>query len=146
MGQPDESYQQMRDIWDDYHRRQEFEHSLIDRKTTWLLTTQSILFAAYGLTFGTVRGNDDLEDFRAVVARLGVSIAAIVLLGVAALIISKWLSWWQYRRFFRLARPTFYPLDRKELQWGVKTKITPFDLIPDVLLPIAFIVAWTALA
>jgi hypothetical protein len=46
MNQPDAKYQGMRDIWNDYNHRQEFEHELIDRKTTWLLTTQAILFAA----------------------------------------------------------------------------------------------------
>ena len=40
-----------RSSWDDYNRKQEFEHDLINRKTTWSLTTQGILFAAYGVTF-----------------------------------------------------------------------------------------------
>jgi hypothetical protein len=41
-----------RDIWDDHNHSQEFEHNLINRKTTWSLTAQTLLFAAYGVVFG----------------------------------------------------------------------------------------------
>ena len=37
------------EAWRDYNDRQQFEHQLIDRKTVWLLTTQGLLFAAYGV-------------------------------------------------------------------------------------------------
>jgi len=38
MGQVGERYPERRDIWNDYNHRQEFEHDLINRKTTWWLT------------------------------------------------------------------------------------------------------------
>lgn len=41
----------IRRAWLDHRDQQQFEHQLIDRKTTWLLSTQAILFAAYGVTF-----------------------------------------------------------------------------------------------
>ena len=40
-------------MWQDQNHRQEFEHDLLNRKTTWGLTGQTILFAAYGVTLGT---------------------------------------------------------------------------------------------
>ena len=43
-------YKEARDVWEDSQHRQEFEHDLINRKTTWSLTGQTILFAAYGVT------------------------------------------------------------------------------------------------
>jgi len=48
--QTDDRYQRSRDVWHDYNDRQEFEHDVINRKTTWGLTGQTILFAAYGVT------------------------------------------------------------------------------------------------
>jgi hypothetical protein len=33
----------------EYAERLKFEHELINRRVTWLLTSQSILFAAYGV-------------------------------------------------------------------------------------------------
>lgn len=146
MDRPVRTDQEMRDTWNDYNRRQEFEHQLIDRKTTWLLATQTILFAAYGLTLGTENANNSSQEFRDVIAWSGVSIAAIVLIGVLALIISKFQSWRGCRTFFDEEAPRFYPLNRDGLQWGVKTKLTPLDLLPDVLLPVVFIVAWCSLA
>lgn len=34
---------------DKYFKRLEFEHELINRRLTWLLSSQTILFAAYGI-------------------------------------------------------------------------------------------------
>jgi hypothetical protein len=137
----------MRHIWDDHNHRQEFEHDLINRKTTWLLTTQALLFAAYGVTFIGDRIDGMRIPFRNVVAYSGLAIAAIVVVGVCAVIISKFLSWKAYRAFFDsnpIALPM--PLDQGKLQWGVHTVNTLAALAPDVLLPVVFIVAWWQLA
>lgn len=145
MDQHDDRYRETRDIWADYNERQKFEHELLDRKTTWLIATQSILFAAYGVTFrseGT--GGEGLDTFRDVVAASGLAIAVITLVGVVALLISKLLSWQDYKRFFagsETPNPP-RPLDRKALQWGVRSWNTPFALLPDLLLPNVFIVGW----
>ena len=37
------------DLYKDYMNRLDFEHELINRRVTWLLTSQSILFAIYGI-------------------------------------------------------------------------------------------------
>lgn len=142
----DPQYKEMRDIWTDYNHRQEFEHTLIDRKTTWLLTAQALLFAAYGVTFDSKNTANTPHEFRTVVAWLGVSGAAIVLLGVVCLIYSKRRSWRDYHDFFvkpespRLPEPL-----GEKLEWGVRTKNTWGTLAPDFLLPFAFIGAWCVL-
>jgi hypothetical protein len=137
-------YEEMRGVWTDHNRRQEFEHDLLNRKTTWLLTTQAILFAAYGVTFGSNSTGVGLETFRVVVAYLGLTIAAIILVGVSALVNSKRMSWRAYREFFEQSATVDppRPLDRRPLEWGVRTGNTVMTLLPDVLLPLAFIVAW----
>ena len=144
-------HKRARDAWTDHERRQQFEHELIDRKTTWLLTTQAILFAAYGVTFTRSSTADgDLSEFRTVVSRAGLAIAAIVLVGVIALINSKRLAWTSYRSYFgdqatADAVPLPQPLADRGLQWGVRTPNTAVALLPDVLLPIVFILAWLSL-
>jgi hypothetical protein len=99
--QRDYEYRKMRDIWSDFNQRQEFEHDLINRKASWLLTGETILFAAYGVSF---RAQEGTEGFRGAVAWSGLLIAAFTLLGVATLIISKVVSWWDYRGFYKEER------------------------------------------
>lgn len=43
----------LRQAWQDFRTHQEFEHLLIDRKTSWLLTTQGLLLATYAITLDT---------------------------------------------------------------------------------------------
>jgi hypothetical protein len=145
----------MRDIWSDHASRQAFEHELVDRKTTWLLTTQGLLFTAYGVTFqaaGRIADAHLLNQFRDVVAAAGFALAIVVLFGVMALLNSKRLAWKEYRTFFsdpqwwlprKLGPPR--PLDSKPLQWGVHTWNSLFTMLPDVLIPGLFIGTWAAL-
>jgi hypothetical protein len=143
-----DGYREMRDIWTDYNTHQAFEHELINRKTTWLLATQTLLFAAYGVTFASASVGARIDEFRLVIAYSGLSIALIVLVGVIALIRSKFRSWKAYRAFYldskTVAPPR--PLDTGPLEWGVLTRNTLVTLLPDVLLPLVFVVAWSALA
>jgi hypothetical protein len=142
----DPQYQEKRDIWDDYNSRQQFEHELINRKTTWLLTTQSIIFAAYGIAFRSKSKPQAADEFRDAVAWSGFFIAAIVLFGVLFLINSKRRSWKDYEVFFRDHAPKPpKPFDDGGLQWGVRTWNTRLTLLPEVLLPVVFIVAWLVL-
>jgi len=140
MNEPNMEYQEGRNIWNDYNVRQEFEHELLDRKTQWMLTTEGILFAAYGLG----RGAGTLPE---VVAAAGLSIAAITFIGVLALINSKRRSWKQYETFYAKPEGTKppRPLDDLPLQWGVMTWNTWLTLIPDMLFPIVFVIGWSFL-
>jgi hypothetical protein len=143
--QTQDKYQESRDVWKDCNDRQEFEHDLINRKTSWSLTSQSILFAAYGLTLSS-NFVDKSNEFHKVVALAGFAIAVLTFIDVLALIRSKRLSWRQYRDFYSAHKlPLPGPLDEKEHQWGVNTRNTWFTLTLDILLPVIFAVAWLCL-
>jgi len=147
MTQTPDQYQERRDVWKDCNHRQEFEHDLINRKTTWWLTSQTILFAAYGVT---LRSDlvDEVNEFRKVVALSGLAVAVVMLIGVLALISSKHTSFRDYRKFYS-AFPKEFPLPRplneRSHQWGVRTWNTYITLAPDVSLPVIFAVAWLCL-
>lgn len=107
-----------RHVWDDYNHRQEFEHALIDRKTTWLLATQAILVAGYGVTFDSSNAAQGVDGFRDVVAWLGISVAGIVFVGVFCIVVSKWRAWREYARYFGEPDTPELPLGGKTLKWG----------------------------
>jgi hypothetical protein len=144
MTQTDTPYQRSRDVWDDWNHRQEWEHDLINRKTSWWLTGQTILFAAYGLT---LRSDfvDKSNEFRKVVAFSGLAVAVVTFLGIIGLIRSKRMSFRDYSEFYCPPSPKLPlpgPLEGKPLQWGVNTGNTWLTLVPDVSLPVIFAVAW----
>lgn len=113
---------------DEYSRRMQFEHELIDRRLTWLLTSESILFAAFGF------GLDKSPAFLSVIAAVGLAISAAVFLGVTASLRAKYYIW----RDFRV------PPYENEPFW-VRTPLTYLGMIPDLSLPVIFAIAWTAL-
>lgn len=116
----------------DYWERLSFEHELINRRLTWLLTSQTILFAAYG--FSVRATNPRVADsFRQVTATSGIVIAALILLGILAGIAAKHSVWRDYRR------------SHSNEPFGVRTWVTYVALVPDILLPVVFIVAWSAI-
>jgi hypothetical protein len=131
-------------IWQDYENRQAFEHTLIDRKTTWMLTTESILFAAFGLSF---QSNHNVTAFRVAISSSAALFALTSWFGVLRLIASKKESWEIYGSFFERHDevPLPGPLSEKPLQWGVETMNTRLSLWPDKLFPWIFIMAWTFL-
>jgi hypothetical protein len=148
-----EKYTESRDIWGDYNDRQKFEHELIDRKTRWLATAQTILFAAYGITWKDPVA-DGAQAFRNIVACAGIAVAVVTLVGVVTVIISKFLSWRDYKEFYEsntcyLPRPFKVEgenpkVEGEKLEWGVRTWNTWLTLVPDVFLPIIFAGAWVA--
>ena len=121
-------------VLDGHYKRQEFEHQLIDRKTTWLLSTQSILFAAYGVTFSRVVSEETVDEFRSVVAWTGVSLSALTMVGVLALVTSKRLYLSKSREYFA-GKAVPGPTLGDPIAWGAKTWITVLSLVPDLNLP-----------
>jgi hypothetical protein len=146
MNQASEFNSDDRHIWADQDSRQRFEHDLINRQTTWWLTAQAILFAAYGITLRTDTGGGG-ADFRQVVSWSGFLSALVTLVGVLALIRSKYLSWREYAAFYAESqgRRLPQPFVGKPLPWGVKTSNTLVTLIPDVALPVIFGGGWLSL-
>lgn len=143
-------YPNSRDVWQDYNHRQEFEHDLINRKTTWGLTSQTILFAAYGVTL-TLSGDNTpghkylvaiSNDFRKTVIVVGLLIAAVTFVAVLATINSKRLSWRQYKDFYKCHAHLEELLVKRPLQWGVSTPNTVGTMTFEAFLPLIFFGAW----
>lgn len=117
-------------FYKDHWHKLEFEHGLINRKITWLLSTQAILFAAYGITFArnAVR---EAGKFRTVIAYSGMFMSLLILFGVLASLTAKYLVWQDYRK-----------AHDPGAKWGIRTWVTWVGLLPDVFLPVLFAVAW----
>jgi hypothetical protein len=111
--------------FDDYVRDFRFQHDLIDRKITWLLTSQTILFAALGLTTAA-----PVLDLVHVIGLLGLAICIAVVIGLVGNIVAKYCVYRDYRE--RL----------ESVRFGVRGWTTWFGIATDVLIPAAFIGAW----
>lgn len=111
------------------------EDELIDRRVNWLLTSQSILFAAVGLS-----GNEKVANVLSVVPWVG-------LFSSFAIGITIWaasISLAQYR--YRLKE--FYPPGNDPKQYFPqlhrKEWIIILGLLPSSIVPLIFSVAWIA--
>jgi hypothetical protein len=133
-----------RALWADHNERQVFEHNLIDRKTTWLLASQTILMAAYGVSLNA-KQQELATEFRAIVTRAGLIVALLTLVGVVAIINSKRISWQDYKNYYAASASLPKPYRKRPLQWGVRTPNTWVTLLPDAFLPAVFIMAWSCL-
>lgn len=106
-----------------YEDRLKFEHELINRRLTWLLTSQTILFAAYGFATGSGSGT---EVFLLVTPIAGAVISGLIFIGVVCAILAKCVAWVKH--------------GQEDL--GVKTWITFVAFVPDLMLPAVFASAW----
>jgi hypothetical protein len=114
---------------EDYSARLKFEHELINRRVTWLLTSQSILFAAYGVALKA-----PAPWFLRTVAVTGGAISVFIFVGILAAFAAKYCTW---RDFKNSGNPT-------EPFW-VRTSITYIAFIPEFAMPIVFTIAWATL-
>jgi hypothetical protein len=113
----------------EYMDRLKFEHELINRRVTWLLSSQSLLLAAYAFALG--KGH---RLFLMTLAATGIAIALCVLVGILASFTAKRVTW---RHFVGLG-------NRGEPFWANEW-ITYVGFMPDVALPIVFAIAWRTL-
>lgn len=121
-----------------YENRLKFEHELINRRLTWLLTSQTILFAALALLLTTDVSPDAeklsvyLKSLKNIISFLGKAISISILFGVLMGFMAKIMLWCDYNKE--------HPINERPL--GVRTTISFLAFIPDVLIPLAFIIAW----
>ena len=114
---------------EEYSRRMQFEHELINRRLTWLLTAQSLLFAAYGV--GLDKGH---LSFLKTVAATGAAIAILVLIGTLAAFAAKFRTWQEFKA-------AGHPIE----EFWVRTSITYVAFASEVALPLVFGIAWAFL-
>jgi hypothetical protein len=118
----------------EYSDSLKFEHELINRRLTWLLTSETILFAGYGLAIDKA-GTAEAAKILPVIAGAGISIAAFILLGVCAAATAKYCAWQDFRK----------ASGKKQEQFGTRTWITSVGFVADFALPVIFIFAWCRL-
>jgi len=116
-----------------YEKRQEFEHDLINRRLTWLLTSQTILFTALAL----VLREDTIDEkyrtaFFNTISYLGIFISLAIFFAICMGALAKYISYRDERKRD----------DKNKVRWGVRKLITIIALIPDVLMPLGFFIAW----
>ncbi len=121
---------------DRYEHRGEFEHELLNRRVTWLLTSQTILFAAYGLSFNEKATGDQAKLFRESIPELGIILSLIIWIGINAAFISKILSLLDFRK----SHPDF-----KNEPLGVRSWLTILGYFPDFFIPLVFVFVWSKL-
>lgn len=114
----------------EFLERKHYEHELINRRLTWLLTSQSLLFAAYGLVYASNKLQDQVSKITHGIALVGMVIAGIIWVGIVAAIIASLYLWIDVKQ-----KDPAVPL-------GVRTGTTLLGWIPDVFLPLVFIFAW----
>lgn len=113
-----------------HEKRMHFEHDLINRRLSWLLTSQTILFAAMGLAFSDKKLINQAEAFVKFIPIMGAVISMSIFSGVLAGAIAKYKIW----------------KGSESEQWGVRTWITRWALFgTDLLLPIIFAISWLCL-
>lgn len=122
----------------DLRSRGEFEHDLLNRRVTWLLTSQTILFAAYGLSLGKDINYTLAVKFRSVVPWLGIIISLVIWLGIIAALIAKITAVKDFNKKAKAEKV------EKEIL-GVRWWITVMGYIPDFSIPLIFIYAWYTL-
>jgi hypothetical protein len=114
-----------KEFWD----RLVFEHSLLNNRITWLFSSQTVLFAAYGFSVsGTAKV---AKNFQTVVAWSGIIVAILMLIGILASVHAKRAVWHDYQRDYN-----------PHQKWGVRTGATWVGLVPDVSSPVVFALAW----
>ena len=116
-----------KEFWD----RLKCEHELLNQRITWLLTSQTILFAAYGFTL--TKDNILAMNFQTVIAASGMTAAILMLIGILAGLHAKRAVWRDYQVDYNPRQ-----------KWGVRTGATWAGLVPDVFTPVVFISAWMA--
>jgi hypothetical protein len=126
-----------------------FEHELIDRKITWLLTSQTVLFAALGLSLG-----NPVLDLVRVMAGVGIASCAIIGVGLVGNVVAKWLVHRDYRDFLKTfegsgtsftelwPRPWGVRGRKSRVEFGVRSTTTFLGILADLAIPLAFAVAW----
>lgn len=115
---------------------------MINRKITWLLTSQTILFAALGLTLRTPS-----LQFVQIIAAVGLFISITIGAGLVSNLRAKWLVYTDFNAFNEELPGKPHPRwgvrkGTNRVEWGVRTSVTVWGVIADLSIPIIFVAAW----
>lgn len=118
-----------------YCRQIDKEDELINRRVHWLLASQSILFAAVGLS-----GNEMAGIVLFVVPWVGLLLS----LAIGATIWAASLSFTRYRNNLKKVCPPRYDPNKYYPQLHRDERIIMLGLLPSLIVPIIFSWAWIA--
>ena len=111
-----------------FRELKQYECELINRRLTWLLTSQSLLFAAYGLVFKSNKPN--VQELTHAISLFGGIIAGVIMLGIMSSIVASCCLWYEVQ--------SKYP----DEPLGVRNKTTLLSWCTDISLPGIFIYTW----
>jgi hypothetical protein len=131
-------------VFKDHLEWLEFEHSLINHRITWLITSQALLFAALGLVLAA-----PVLKLVKVISWVGLAICIVMLLGLLASMTAKYLCYRDYKKFFQeVVEPSSGPpwglhgVRRLSIHFGMRTSTTALGIVADLAVPVIFAVAW----
>ena len=130
-----------RKVYEDYRHSFEHEHQLIDRKITWLLTSQTILFAALGFSLRTPS-----LMLVGIMALVGLAICFSIGVGLVGNIRAKRFVHSDYDKFLAAMQHCEWGVstETEKLEFGVRTETTNLGIFADRAIPVAFAIAWLA--
>ncbi len=114
-----------------YFEQLKFEHELINRRITWLLTSQTIMISAYGLILNGYSFH--VPDFFIETLKwMGFCICVSIFISIMASFFAKWCAREDYKVATR----------KEEVQLGVRTWITFLGFFAEFVISTLFIVVW----
>lgn len=116
--------------WDLKHK----EDELMSQRLGWLLTSQIVLFAAYGILIKDVPPGSN-KRLIYVIEGFGITIACLILIGILAAIIASYIL---YRK---VNNKMDNPLNEKQTL-GVHPVLTVIGWLVAAFIPVIFIIAW----
>jgi hypothetical protein len=124
-------------IFEDHVKGLEFEHELIDRKITWLLTSQTILFAALGLSLRA-----PVLEFVRIIATVGLVLCVFIIVGLVGNIMAKRFVYSDYRNRVDAGQTSWGVRGTGKVEFGVRSRTTWLGIVADIAIPLTFAVAW----
>ena len=116
--------------FEQYHKNLKFEHEMINRRLTWLLTSQTFLFAALAVS------NEVPLGLKLAIPKLEIAISMFIWIAVVMSLTAKVILWKDYNRG---------KIYTRKVPFGVRNWITWTAFVPDFFMPLAFAAAWLLL-
>ena len=117
------------------------EDALINQRLTWLLASQTLLFAAYGLTLGSPHTNKvTIETIASCISWLGFWVAFVLFIGIFAAAWAQRIIWVDSN-----TKPDGSRREKNDplyVQYGVREETTYLGLFTALILPLFFIATW----
>ena len=110
------------------------EDELMSQRLGWLLTSQIVLFAAYGILIKDIPPESN-KRLIYVIETFGIAIACLIFIGILAAIIASYIL------YTKVNNKIENPLNEKQTL-GVHPVLTVIGWLVAALIPVIFIIAW----